>query len=104
MSGAYLVRGEYGGLVPGCRTCKVPLGKPHAGWCSGAAAERSMGACGPDEACEACGYITCACEHDTLPAPAATPPSAAHGPQTYTVDLELPWDSGLVVSWKVTTS
>lgn len=56
MSGAYLTRGPYGGLVRGCRACKMPL-----------AADMSCPRCGPNRtwptlvldvgrACEHCGY------------------------------------------------
>ena len=74
MSGAYLVRGAYGGLVPGCRTCKVPLGSEHRSWCSGGAVRGGgLGApvglppgsftdfIGEPGKCLDCGYHVCSC-------------------------------------------
>lgn len=58
MSGQYKVRGQYGGLVPGCRACKQPM-PSHASWCSGHVA---LVVPLPDYGwCSYCGWSTCDC-------------------------------------------
>lgn len=56
MSGQYLVRGPYGGLVAGCRTCKMPLPQ-HTKWCAPAPVRPT----GREAACFSCGFHVCAC-------------------------------------------